>query len=83
MDPARRSREKPIKTVFVGFLGCRSTRIQAETTPVEQVRLAVRLAVQPSTTSVHSDQPTTGEAYPPQGEDQVEVQVRNDVGFGI
>ena len=50
---------------------------------MEQVRLAVRLAVQPSTTSVHSDQPTTGEAYPPQGEDQVEVQVRNDVGFGI
>ena len=25
--PVRRSREKPIKTVFVGFLGCRSTQI--------------------------------------------------------
>ena len=26
-DPVRGSREKPIKTVLVGFLGCRSTRI--------------------------------------------------------
>ena len=48
-----------------------------------EVSQGIRLAVQPSTTSVHSDQPTTGEAYPPQGEDQVEVQVRNDVGFDI
>ena len=43
--PVRRSARSPVKTVFIGFLGCRSTQICAETTPVEQVRLAVRLAV--------------------------------------
>ena len=44
-NPTRRSPRSAMKTVFIGVLGCRCTPIRAETTPLEQVRLAVRLAV--------------------------------------
>ena len=47
-------------------------------TAVEQVRLAVRLAVHE-----HSKEPTMEEAYLPRGEDQGKVHVRNDVGFDM
>ena len=46
LNPVRRSPKSPMKTVFIGVLGCRCTRIRAETSRLEQVRLAVRLAVQ-------------------------------------
>ena len=52
MDPTRRSPKSAVKTVFIGVFGCRCTRIRAEMTPVEQVRLAVRLAVQASAQGV-------------------------------
>ena len=45
MNPTRRSPKSAMKTVFIEVLGCRCTPIRAETTPLEQVRLAVRLAV--------------------------------------
>ena len=45
IHPVRRSPRSAMKTVFIGVLGCRCTPIRAETTPLEQVRLAVRLAV--------------------------------------
>ena len=45
-NPTRRSPRSAMKTVFIGVLGCRCTPIRAETTPLEHVRLAVRLAVQ-------------------------------------
>ena len=48
IDPVRRSPKSPVKTVCIGVLGCRCTQIRAETTPVEHVPLAVRLAVQAS-----------------------------------
>lgn len=44
MNPTRKSPKSAMKTVFIGVLGCRYTPIRAETSPVEQVRLAVRLA---------------------------------------
>ena len=45
INPVRRSPRSAMKTVVIGVLGCRCTQIRAETSPVEQVRLAVRLAV--------------------------------------
>ena len=46
IDPVRRSPKSTMKAVFIGVLGCRCTQIRAETSPLEQIRLAVRLAGQ-------------------------------------
>ena len=57
------------KPCLLAFWGTDQRGSEQKRPPWSRFGWAVRLAVQPSTTSVHSDQPTTGEAYPPQGED--------------
>ena len=45
MDPVRKWTRSVINTAFIAFLACRRAQIRAEMTPLEQFRLAVRLAV--------------------------------------